>query len=42
MFAPLLINMFFTAVLRVADKCSLADAAIMDTMVQLQLKEKEE
>ena len=34
--------MFFTAVLRVAEKRFLADAAIMDNMVQLQLKEKSE
>ena len=38
--APLLFNMFFTAVLRVAEKRLLADAAIMDNMVQLQRKEK--
>ena len=36
--APLLFNMFFTAVLRVAEKCFLADAAIRDNMVQLQRK----
>ena len=40
--APLLFNMFFTAVLRVAEKCFLADAAITDNMVQLQRKEKGE
>eukprot|EP00904_Undaria_pinnatifida_P002098 jgi/Undpi1/1188/HiC_scaffold_10.g04650.m1 len=34
--APLLFGMFFTAVLRVAEKCFLADAAITDDMVQLQ------
>ena len=34
--APLLFNMFFTAVLRVAEKRFLADAAITDNMVQLQ------
>ena len=33
--APLLSNMFFTAVLRVAEKRFLADAAIADNMVQL-------
>ena len=38
--APLLFNMFFTAVLRVAEKRFLADAAITDNMVQLQRKEK--
>ena len=37
-FAPLLFNMFFTAVLRVAEKRFLADAAITDYMVQLQKK----
>ena len=36
--APLLFNMFFTAVLRVAEKRFLADAAITDNMVQLQRK----
>ena len=40
--APLLFNMFFTAVLRVAGKRFLADAAITDNMVQLQQKEKGE
>ena len=34
--APLLFNMFFTAVLRVAEKRFLADAAITDNMGQLQ------
>ena len=34
--APLLFNMFFTAVLRVAEKRFLADAAITNNMVQLQ------
>ena len=37
-----LFNMFFTAVLRVAEKRFLADAAITDNMVQLQRKEKGE
>ena len=32
-FALLLFNMFFTAVLLVAEKCFLADAAITDNMV---------
>ena len=40
--APLLFNMFFTAVLRVAEKRFLVDAAITDNMVQLQQKEKGE
>ena len=40
--APLLFNMFFTAVLRVAEKRFLPDAAITDHMVQLQRKEKGE
>ena len=40
--APLLFNMFFTAVLRVAEKRFLADAAITDHMVQLKRKEKGE
>ena len=40
--APLLFNMLFTAVPRVAEKCFLADAAITDNMVQLQRKEKGE
>ena len=35
-------NMYFTAVLRVAEKRFLADAAITDNMVQLQRKEKGE
>ena len=38
--APLLFNMFFTAVLRVAEKRFLASAAITDKMVQLQRKEE--
>ena len=38
--APLLFNMFFTAVLRVAEKRFLADAAAMDSMVQLQRKKE--
>ena len=40
--APLLFNMFFTAVLRVAEKRFLVDAAITDNVVQLQRKEKGE
>ena len=40
--ASLLFNMFFTAVLCVAEKRFLADAAITDNMVQLQRKEKGE
>ena len=40
--APLLFNMFFTAVLRVAEKRFLSDAAITDNMVQLLRKEKGE
>ena len=40
--APLLFNMLFTAVLRVAEKRFLADAAITDSMVQRQRKEKRE
>ena len=40
--APLLFNMFFTAVLRVAEKRFLANAAITDDMAQLQRKEKGE
>ena len=40
--APLLSNMFFTAVLRVAEKRFLADAAITDNMVQLQRKKEGE
>ena len=39
--APLLFNMFFTAVLRVAEKRFLADAVITDNMVQLQQKKEE-
>ena len=42
MLAPLLFNMIFTAVLRVAEKRFLADAAITDNMVQLQRKEEGE
>ena len=38
--APPLFNMFLTAVLRVAEKRFLADAAITDNMVQLQRKKK--
>eukprot|EP00904_Undaria_pinnatifida_P002495 jgi/Undpi1/12246/HiC_scaffold_5.g01922.m1 len=38
--APLLFNMFCTAVLRVGDKRFLADAAITDSMVQLQRKKE--
>ena len=34
--APLQFNMFFTVVLRVAEKRFIADTAIMDSMVQLQ------
>ena len=40
--APLLFNMFFTVVLRVAEKRFFADATITDNMVQLQRKEKGE
>ena len=40
MLAPLLFNMFFTALLRVAEKRFLADAAITDNMVQLQRKKE--
>ena len=40
--APLLFNMYFTAVLHVAEKRFLADAAITDNMVQLQRKEEGE
>eukprot|EP00904_Undaria_pinnatifida_P014240 jgi/Undpi1/9947/HiC_scaffold_28.g12401.m1 len=40
--APLLFNMFFTAVLRVAEKLFVADSPITDNMVQLQRKEKGE
>ena len=42
MLAPLLFNMFVTAVLRVAEKRFLAVAPITDNMVQLQRKEKGE
>ena len=42
MLAPLLFNMFFTAVLRVAEKRFPADAAITDNMVQFQRKEEVE
>ena len=38
--APPLFNMFFTAVLRVAEKRFLADAAVTDNMVQLQRKKE--
>ena len=38
--APLLFNIIFTVVLRVAEKRFLADAAITDNMVQLQRKKK--
>ena len=40
--APLLFNMFFTAVLRVAETRFLSDAAFTDNMVQLQRKEEGE
>ena len=40
MLAPMLFNMFFTAVLRVAEKRFLADAAITGNMVQLQQKKE--
>ena len=40
--APLLFNMFFTAVLRVAEKRFLAVAAITDNILQLQRKEEGE
>ena len=40
MLAPLLFNMFFTAVLRVAEKRFLADAAITDNIGQLQRKKE--
>ena len=40
--APLLFSTLFTAVLRVAEKRFLADAAITDNRVQLQRKEKGE
>ena len=39
--APLLVNMFFTAALRVPDKRFIADAAIMDSMVRVQRKKGE-
>ena len=42
MLAPLLFNMFITAVLRVDEKRFLADAAITDNMVQLQRMEEGE
>ena len=42
MLAPLLFNTFFTAVLRVAEKRFLVDAAITDNVVQLQRKDKGE
>ena len=35
-----LVNMFFTAVLRVVEKCFLADAATRDNMMQLQRKKE--
>ena len=38
--APLLFNVFFTAVLRVAENRFLADAAIMENAVQLQRKKE--
>ena len=40
--APLLFDMFFTVVLRVAEKHFFADAVITDNMVQLQRNEKGE
>ena len=40
--APLLFKTFFTAVLRLAEKSSLADAAITANTVQLQRKEEDE
>ena len=40
--ATAVFNMFFTAVLRVAEKRFLADAAITDNIVQLQRKKKGE
>ena len=40
MLVPPLINMFFTAVLRVAEKRFLSDAAITDNMVELQRKKE--
>ena len=42
MLAPQLFNMIFRAGLRAEEKRFLADAAIMDNMVQLQQKEKGE
>ena len=39
---PLLFNVFFAAILRVAEKRFLADAAITDNTVQLQRKEEGE
>ena len=42
MLAPLLFNMCFTAILCVAEKRFLADAAITDNMVQLQREEGRE
>ena len=42
MLAPVTFNMFFTAVLRVAEKRFLANAAITDNMVQLQRKKQGE
>ena len=38
--APLLFNIFFTAALRVGEKRFIADAVIMDSMVQLQRKKE--
>ena len=40
MLAPLLFNMFFTAVLRVIEKHFLSDAAITDNMVRLQRRKE--
>ena len=39
---PLLFNMFFTALLRAANKRFLGDAAVTDNTVQLQRKEEDE
>ena len=39
--APMLFNVLFTAVLRLAEKRFLSDAAIMDNMMQLQRKKEE-
>ena len=39
--APLLFNIFFTAVLRVTEKRFTTNTVIMDSMVQLQRKKKE-